>query len=174
MLNILKDREITGKTNKQLLNKILDDRCKEELKSNNFTTFYEYIKSNIYEIKILVDNKESYEICNSDHKIEIILKNNLINEIQLIETIYLLRMTEDSYLYVYNKSDINFDVKIERGTRSLELSKISLDNLKIIKKMIQYNYMVDIMEELTIFNFIILIISGSLVILNMFSPKILR
>ena len=87
MLNILKDREITGKTNKQLLNRILDDRCKEELKNSNFTTFYEYIKSNLYEIKILVDNKETYEICNSDHKIDIILKNNLINKIQLIETI---------------------------------------------------------------------------------------
>jgi hypothetical protein len=174
MLNILKNREITGKTNKQLLNKILDDRCKEELKNNKFNIFNQYIDSKIYEIKLLVDGKDIYEIYNSNHKIDIILKNNLLNEIELIETIYLLRMTEDSYLYVYKRGEINFDIKIERGTRNLEIDKISLNELQIIKKMIKYNYIVAIVEDLTIFNFIILLITGSLVMLNMFSPKILR
>jgi hypothetical protein len=173
MLSIIKDREITGRTNKKLLNKILDDKCKEELKNSNVTTFYEYINLGFYEIKLLVDNKETYEICNSDHKIDIILKNNLINEIEVIETIYLLRMSEDSYYYVYKNGDINFDIKIERGTRSLEIDKISFDDIKIIKKMIKYNYMLVILEDLIIFNFILLIISGSLVMLNIFSSKIL-
>ena len=174
MLKILKDREITGKTNKTIINKILDDKCKEELKNNNFTTFYQYIKLNLYEIILLVDGKETYEIRNSDHKIDIIIKNNLINEIKLIETIYLLRMTEDSYYYVYKNGNINFDIKIERGTRNLEIDKISLDDIQIINKIIKYNNMLYIIENLTMFNFILLIISGSLVMLNIFSPKILR
>jgi hypothetical protein len=174
MLNLLKDREITGKTNKQLLNKILDERCKKELKNNKFDIFNQYIDSKIYEIKLLVDGKETYEICNSDHKIDIMLKNNLINEIQLIETIYLLRMTEDSYLYVYKRGNINFDITVERGTRNLEIDRISLNDLQIIKKMIKYNHIADILEDLSIFNFILLLITGSLLILNIFSPKILR
>ena len=174
MLKALHDREISCRTNKNVINKILDDRCKRELKNNKFDIFNQYRDSGIYEIKLLVDGKETYEIYNSDHKIDIIFKNNLINETELIETLYLLRMTEDSYYYVYKRGEINFDITIQRGTRNLEINKILLDDLKIIKKMINYNYIIDILEDFTIFNFILLIISGSFVILNIFSPKILR
>jgi len=177
MLKALHDREIYGRKNKSIINKILDERCKKELKNNKFDIFDQYIDLGIYEIKLLVDNRETCEICSADHKIDIMFKNNLINEIKLIETIYLLRMTEDSYLYVYKNANIKFDIIIQRGTRNLEINKIFLDDLQIINKIIQSHnsyILLLILEDFIIFSFIILIISGSLVILNIFSPKILR
>jgi hypothetical protein len=177
MIKVLHNREITAKKNKTVINKILDERCKKEIKNNKFDIFNQYIDLGIYEIKLLVDNRETYEIYNSDHKIDIMFINNLINEIKLIETIYLLRMTEDSYLYVYKNANINFNISIQRGTRNLEINKIFLDDLQIINKIIQSHnsyILLLILEDFIIFSFIMLIISGSLVMLNMFSPKVLR
>jgi len=169
MIKILHQHEINGKLGMTDLYKILYKKCIKELENNNFNMFRELVNIGYYNIKILVDDSDLYEINECVHKIEILLINNITKDTKLLDKMYLLRNVNDEYYYtsINGKIYCNDEHKIiKRGTTHILFDKLIIDNKKLINILKEENRSLFLKFYKNLLNLIIQFVSSINIILT--------